>query len=74
MDNQAWLFAAGVAYGLAKDNNGAAALSGLLGLLIVEMVVGNINVISQITGVPVDQCLRRRWLPLGRQSVHLPVF
>lgn len=55
MDNQAWLFAAGVAYGLAKDNNGAAALSGLLGLLIVEMVVGNINVISQITGVPVDQ-------------------
>ncbi|USH02063.1 N-acetylglucosamine-specific PTS transporter subunit IIBC [Grimontia kaedaensis] len=53
MDNQAWLFAAGVAYGLAKDNNGAAALSGLLGLLIVEMVVGNINVISQITSVPV---------------------
>ncbi|PMJ91617.1 N-acetylglucosamine-specific PTS transporter subunit IIBC [Vibrio sp. 10N.261.55.A7] len=55
MDNQAWLFAVGVAYGLAKDNNGAAALSGLLGLLIIEMIVGNINVISQITGVPVDQ-------------------
>ncbi|MEZ8188799.1 N-acetylglucosamine-specific PTS transporter subunit IIBC [Vibrio sp. 1F279] len=55
MDNQAWLFAVGVAYGLAKDNNGAAALSGLLGLLIVEMIVGNVNVISQITGVPVDQ-------------------
>ncbi|MEZ9443342.1 N-acetylglucosamine-specific PTS transporter subunit IIBC [Vibrio sp. 10N.222.54.F12] len=55
MDNQAWLFAVGVAYGLAKDNNGAAALSGLLGLLVVEMIVGNVNVISQITGVPVDQ-------------------
>lgn len=55
MDNQAWLFAVGVAYGLAKDNNGAAALSGLLGLLIVEMIVGNVAVISQITGVPVDQ-------------------
>tara|TARA_Y100001960_G_scaffold321277_1_gene395663 strand:- start:348 stop:1823 length:1476 start_codon:yes stop_codon:yes gene_type:complete len=55
MDNQAWLFAVGVAYGLAKDNNGAAALSGLLGLLIVEMIVGNVNVISQITGVPVEQ-------------------
>lgn len=55
MDNQAWLFAAGVAYGLAKDNNGAAALSGLLGLLIVEMIVGNVAVISQITGVPVEQ-------------------
>lgn len=53
MDNQAWLFAVGVAYGLAKDNNGAAALSGLLGLLIVEMIVGNTAVISQITGVPV---------------------
>ncbi|WP_394246549.1 N-acetylglucosamine-specific PTS transporter subunit IIBC [Vibrio profundi] len=55
MDNQAWLFAVGVAYGLAKDNNGAAALSGLLGLLIIEMIVGNTAVISQITGVPVDQ-------------------
>lgn len=55
MDNQAWLFAVGVAYGLAKDNNGAAALSGLLGLLIIEMIVGNVAVISQITGVPVDQ-------------------
>lgn len=55
MDNQAWLFAVGVAYGLAKDNNGAAALSGLLGLLIIEMIVGNTSVISQITGVPVDQ-------------------
>ncbi|NVD05303.1 PTS glucose transporter subunit IIBC [Vibrio sp. JPW-9-11-11] len=55
MDNQAWLFAVGVAYGLAKDNNGAAALSGLLGLLIIEMIVGNIAVISQITGVPVEQ-------------------
>jgi len=55
MDNQAWLFAVGVAYGLAKDNNGAAALSGLLGLLIVEMIVGNTAVISQITGVPVEQ-------------------
>ncbi|MDN3616370.1 N-acetylglucosamine-specific PTS transporter subunit IIBC [Vibrio gallaecicus] len=55
MDNQAWLFAVGVAYGLAKDSNGAAALSGLLGLLIVEMIVGDIAVISQITGVPVDQ-------------------
>ncbi|MEZ9417437.1 PTS transporter subunit EIIC, partial [Vibrio sp. 10N.286.49.E1] len=53
MDNQAWLFAVGVAYGLAKDNNGAAALSGLLGLLIIEMIVGDVNVISQITGVPV---------------------
>lgn len=55
MDNQAWLFAVGVAYGLAKDNNGAAALSGLLGLLIIEMIVGNVAVISQITGVPVEQ-------------------
>ncbi len=55
MDNQAWLFAVGVAYGLAKDNNGAAALSGLLGLLIVEMIVGNTAVISQITGIPVAE-------------------
>jgi len=55
MDNQAWLFAAGVAYGLAKDNNGAAALSGLLGLLIIETIVGDVGRISAITGVPIDQ-------------------
>ncbi|WP_260259096.1 N-acetylglucosamine-specific PTS transporter subunit IIBC [Vibrio intestinalis] len=65
MDNQAWLFAVGVAYGLAKDNNGAAALSGLLGLLIIEMIVGNVAVISQITGVPVDQMSQAQVIASG---------
>lgn len=65
MDNQAWLFAVGVAYGLAKDNNGAAALSGLLGLLIIEMIVGNVAVISQITGVPVDQMSQAQIIASG---------
>ncbi len=65
MDNQAWLFAVGVAYGLAKDNNGAAALSGLLGLLIIEMIVGNVAVISQITGVPVEQMSQAQVIASG---------
>lgn len=65
MDNQAWLFAVGVAYGLAKDNNGAAALSGLLGLLIIEMIVGNVAVISQITGVPVEDMSQAQIIASG---------
>ncbi len=65
MDNQAWLFSAGVAYGLAKDNNGAAALSGLLGLLIIETILGNVNVVAQITGVPVDQMSQSQVIASG---------
>ena len=35
IDNMAILFAIGVGLGMSKDNNGAAALSGLVGYLIV---------------------------------------
>ncbi len=35
LDNLGVLFAVGVAYGMSKDNNGAAALSGLVGFLMV---------------------------------------
>ncbi|GAK82915.1 PTS system N-acetylglucosamine-specific IIA component, IIB component and IIC component [Vibrio ponticus] len=65
MDNQAWLFAVGVAYGLAKDNNGAAALSGLLGLLIIETIVGNVARVSQITGIPVEQMSQAQVIASG---------
>lgn len=35
LDNLPYLFAVGVAYGLSKDKNGAAALSGLVGFLVL---------------------------------------
>ncbi|WP_070968728.1 N-acetylglucosamine-specific PTS transporter subunit IIBC [Vibrio sonorensis] len=50
---QGWLFALGVAYGLAKDNNGAAALSAFVGLTIVNTLLDP-AVSGQFTGVTAD--------------------
>lgn len=35
IDNMSWLFAVGVAYGMSKDKDGAAALAGLVGMYVV---------------------------------------
>ena len=37
------LFGVGIAYGLAKNNDGAAALSGAIGVLIAKAVYGSID-------------------------------
>ncbi len=42
-DNMALLFAIGIAYGLAKNNNGAAALAGAVGFLVSKNVYLVIN-------------------------------
>ncbi len=47
IDNMAWLFAVGVAVGLAKENEGTAGLAGLVSFLVIRTlvaadVVGNI--------------------------------
>ena len=39
IDNMALLFAVGVAYGMSKDKDGAAALSGLVGFLVVTTLL-----------------------------------
>ena len=46
LDNLGWLFAIALAFGLAKDNNGASALSGFLGYATVKLVVGQDAVAS----------------------------
>lgn len=40
LDNLGWLFAIALAFGLAKDSNGAAALSGFLGYATVTLLLG----------------------------------
>lgn len=40
LDNLGWIFAVAIAFGLAKDSNGAAALSGFIGFATVKMIVG----------------------------------
>lgn len=40
LGNLGVLFAVAIAFGLAKDSNGAAALSGFLGFVTVTLIVG----------------------------------
>lgn len=41
LDNLGWIFAIAVAFGLAKDSNGAAALSGWLGFATVKLLLAD---------------------------------
>jgi len=54
IDNMAILFAVGVAYGLSRDKDGAAALAGLVGFQVVTTLLSP-AVVAQIQGLPVEQ-------------------
>ena len=47
IDNMCWLFAIGVAVGLAKENNGTAGLAGLVSFLMVRTLVAT-DVVQQV--------------------------
>ena len=47
-------FAVGVAYGMSKDKDGAAALAGLVGYLVVTTLLKP-NIVAQIQSIPLDQ-------------------
>jgi len=49
IENMSMLFAVGVAYGMSKDKDGAAALSGLVGWLILTTLLSP-EAVTQITG------------------------
>lgn len=50
IDNMSWLFAVGVAYGLSKDKDGAAALAGLVGMYVVTTLLSP-GAVAQIQGI-----------------------
>ena len=54
IDNMAILFAVGVAYGLSKDKDGAAALAGLVAFEIVTTLLST-GAVSQIMGIPQEE-------------------
>ncbi len=54
IDNMPILFAVGVAYGLSKDKDGAAALAGLVAFEIVTTLLSK-GAISQIMGIPQEE-------------------
>ena len=53
IDNMSVLFAVGVAYGMSKDKDGAAALSGLVGFLVVTTLLSPAAV-AQIESIPLE--------------------
>ncbi|NOH70498.1 PTS glucose transporter subunit IIBC [Vibrio pectenicida] len=53
IDNMSVLFAVGVAYGMSKDKDGAAALSGFVGFLVVTTLLSPGSV-SQIQGIDLN--------------------
>ncbi|WP_300359451.1 N-acetylglucosamine-specific PTS transporter subunit IIBC [Fusobacterium sp.] len=54
IDNMPILFAVGVAFGLSKDKNGAAALAGLVAFEVVTTLLST-GAVAQMTGVAPDQ-------------------
>ncbi len=53
IDNMSWLFAVGVAVGLATDNDGTAGLAGLVSWLMITKLL-NPAVVATLTGVAAD--------------------
>lgn len=53
LDNLGWIFAIAIAFGLAKDSNGAAALSGFLGFATVQLLIGE-TAVAGYRGVDLD--------------------
>ena len=54
LDNMALLFAVGTAFGLSKDKHGSAALSGLIGWLVVTTLLDPQS-IALLQNIPVEQ-------------------
>ncbi|MBT9432566.1 PTS transporter subunit EIIC [Candidatus Sodalis endolongispinus] len=54
IENMSVLFAIGVAYGMSKDKDGAAALTGFVGFLVVTTLCAPASV-AMIQKIPVDQ-------------------
>lgn len=53
LDNLGILFAVGVAYGMSKDKNGAAALSGLVSFMVITTLLSP-GAVAQLRGVEPD--------------------
>ena len=54
IDNMSILFAVGVAYGMSKDRDGAAALAGLVGYYVLTTLLSP-GAVAQIQSIPADQ-------------------
>src|SRR5690625_3002750 len=53
LDNLGMLFAAGIAIGLSKDKHGSAALSGLVGFLVVTTLLST-DTVAELQGIDAE--------------------
>lgn len=54
IDNMPILFAVGVAFGMSKDQHGSAALSGLVGFLVVTTLLSS-GAVAQLLNIPAEE-------------------
>lgn len=54
IDNMGWLFALGVAIGMSDDQDGAAALSGLVSFLVITTLLSS-GAVSQLLKIPAEE-------------------
>ncbi len=66
IDNMAWLFAIGVAVGMADDNDGTAALAGLVSYLMITNILSS-GTVAVLTGADADPAFAK----IGNQFVGI---
>ncbi|KGQ70710.1 PTS glucose transporter subunit IIBC [Chelonobacter oris] len=54
IDNMSLLFAVGVAFGMSEDKHGSAALSGLVGFMVVTTLLSP-GAVAQLEGIAIEQ-------------------
>ena len=67
--NMAILFAIGVAYGMSKDKDGAAALSGLVGFLIITTLLSTKSY-ALFNGIDIEQAGWEKLVPLAYDKIN----
>lgn len=74
LDNLGIIFAVGVAYGLSKDRNGAAGLSGLVAFLIATTLLSEATV-AMFRGVDVAELsLAEGWQSMNNKNVFVGII
>ena len=81
LDNLGWLFAIALGFGLAKDSNGAAALSGFLGFATVKVLISAGSVagykgvnIGELEGQAYLDWFSQGWQAIGDGNVFVGIF
>lgn len=72
LDNLGWIFAIALAFGLAKDSNGAAALSGFIGFATVKLILGPASVASYqgIDPATLEGDAKLDWISHGWDAIN----